>query len=344
MAPPDWTRARQELNLRLKQLNGDVERQMDQLRHFKQSETFRLLAQDLSGLWTLEKLSDHLSDLADLLVGATVELVWHSLAGKHREQPAFAVIAYGKLGGKELGYASDLDIVFLYDDAHPDAQEVYAKLGKRLNTWMSTLTSAGILYETDMRLRPDGAAGLLVSNLEAFEDYQLHNAWTWEHQALTRARFCCGDPAVGNRFGEIRDNVLQQSRDADKLRAEVKQMRQKMHDGHPNKSGLFDIKHDAGGLVDVEFAMQYLVLANAAQHPEMTANIGNIALLKRAGEIGLLPLEIALAAADAYRELRRRQHAVKLQGGEHARAEHGGLSQEVQAVKALWGFVFGFEQ
>jgi glutamate-ammonia-ligase adenylyltransferase len=161
---------------------------------------------------------------------------------------------------------------------------------------------------------------------------------------LTRARFCCGDPAVGNRFGEIRDNVLQQSRDADKLRAEVKQMRQKMHDGHPNKSGLFDIKHDAGGLVDVEFAMQYLVLANAAQHPEMTANIGNIALLKRAGEIGLLPLEIALAAADAYRELRRRQHAVKLQGGEHARAEHGGLSQEVQAVKALWGFVFGFEQ
>jgi glutamate-ammonia-ligase adenylyltransferase len=344
MAPPDWTRARQELNLRLKQLNGDVERQMDQLRHFKQSETFRLLAQDLSGLWTLEKLSDHLSDLADLLVGATVELVWHSLAGKHREQPAFAVIAYGKLGGKELGYASDLDIVFLYDDAHPDAQEVYAKLGKRLNTWMSTLTSAGILYETDMRLRPDGAAGLLVSNLEAFEDYQLHHAWTWEHQALTRARFCCGDKAVGERFGEIRDNVLQQSRDADKLRAEVKQMRQKMHDGHPNKSGLFDIKHDAGGLVDVEFAMQYLVLANAAQHPEMTANIGNIALLKRAGEIGLLPLEIALAAADAYRELRRRQHAVKLQGGEHARAEHGGLSQEVQAVKALWGFVFGFEQ
>jgi [glutamine synthetase] adenylyltransferase / [glutamine synthetase]-adenylyl-L-tyrosine phosphorylase len=344
MAPPDWTRARQELRQRLASHTGDVERQMDLLRHFKQSEIFRLLAQDLSGLWTLEKLSDHLSDLADLLVGATLELVWSSLTGKHREQPAFAVIAYGKLGGKELGYASDLDIVFLYDDAHPDAQEVYAKLGKRLNTWMSTLTSAGILYETDMRLRPDGAAGLLVSNVEAFEDYQLHHAWTWEHQALTRARFCCGDPAVGERFGEIRDNVLQQPRDVEKLRAEVKEMRLKMHDGHPNKSGLFDIKHDAGGLVDVEFAMQFLVLANAAQHPEMTANIGNIALLKRAGELGLLPLEIALAAADAYRELRRRQHAVKLQGGEHARAEHGGLGQEIQAVKALWGFVFGFGQ
>ena len=341
MAPPDWARARQELRQRLASHSGDVERQMDLLRHFKQSESFRLLAQDLSGLWTLEKLSDHLSDLADLLVNATQELVWASLAGRHRDSPAFAVIAYGKLGGKELGYASDLDIVFLYDDAHPDAQEIYAKLGKRLNTWMSTLTSAGILYETDMRLRPDGAAGLLVSSLEAFEDYQLHHAWTWEHQALTRARFCCGDAAVGERFGVIRDSVLQQPRDAERLRAEVREMRQKMHDGHPNKSGLFDIKHDAGGLVDVEFAVQYLVLAAAAEHPEMTANIGNIALLKRAGELGLLPLEIALAAADAYRELRRRQHAVKLQGGEHARAEHGGLGQEIQAVKALWRNVFG---
>ncbi len=341
MAPPDWPRARQELRLRLAGLDGDVERQMDALRHFKQSETFRLLAQDLSGMWTLEKLSDHLSDLADLLVGATLELVWASLSGKHRENPAFAVIAYGKLGGKELGYASDLDIVFLYDDPHPDAQEIYAKLGKRLNTWMSTLTSAGILYETDLRLRPDGAAGLLVSSVEAFEDYQLHHAWTWEHQALTRARFSCGDQAVGERFAVIRDNVLQQPRDAEKLRAEVKAMRQKMFAGHPNRSGLFDIKHDAGGLVDVEFAVQYLVLGAAARHPEMTANIGNIALLKRAGELGLLPLEIALAAADAYRELRRRQHAAKLQGSEQARAEHGGLGQEIQAVKALWANIFG---
>jgi len=341
MAPPDWKHTGQALHLRLAGFDGDVERQMDELRHFKQSETFRLLAQDLNGMWTLEKLSDQLSDLADLLVGETLQLVWNALSGKYREAPAFAVIAYGKLGGKELGYASDLDIVFLYDDPHPDAQDIYAKLGKRLNTWMGTLTSAGILYETDLRLRPDGAAGLLVSSVEAFEDYQLHQAWTWEHQALTRARFCCGDKSVGERFAEIRDNVLQQPRDAEKLRAEVKQMRQKMHAGHPNNSGLFDIKHDAGGLVDVEFAMQYLVLAHAALHPEMTDNIGNIALLKRAGELGLLPLEIALAAADAYRELRRRQHAVKLQGGEHARAEHGGLKQEIQAVKAFWVNVFG---
>jgi glutamate-ammonia-ligase adenylyltransferase len=341
MAPPDWPRGRQELRQRLAGLSGDVERQMDELRHFKQSETFRLLAQDLAGMWTVEKLSDHLSDLADLLVGATLDLVWENLPGRHRESPAFAVIAYGKLGGKELGYASDLDIVFLYDDPHPDAQEIYAKLGKRLNTWMGTLTSAGILYETDLRLRPDGASGLLVSSVEAFEDYQLTHAWTWEHQALTRARFCCGDHAVGERFTAIREAVLALPRDIARLRGEVLDMRRKMREGHPNASGLFDLKHDRGGLVDVEFAVQYLVLAQAAAHPEMTANVGNIALLKRAGELDLLSMEIAVAAADAYRELRRRQHALKLQGAEHARAEHGGLAREIQAVKALWVNVFG---
>lgn len=341
MAPPDWPRARDDLRQRLDALAGDVERQMDELRHFKQSETFRLLAQDLAGIWSVEKLSDHLSDLADLLVQATLDLVWDTLPGRHRDRPAFAVIAYGKLGGKELGYASDLDLIFLYDDAHADAQEIYARLGKRLNTWMGTATAAGTLYETDLRLRPDGAAGLLVSSLEAFADYQLHHAWTWEHQALTRARFCCGDAAIEPRFDAIRETVLTQARDPARLRAEVLEMRARMRSGHPNTSGLFDLKHDTGGLVDVEFAVQYLVLAHAHAHPGMTANLGNIALLRRAGELGLIPMEIGLAAGDAYRELRRRQHALKLQGMEHARAEHGGLTQEILAVKALWANVFG---
>jgi glutamate-ammonia-ligase adenylyltransferase len=341
MAPPDWQQAREDLRLLIEGLEGDVERQMDELRIFKQSETFRLLAQDLAGVWTVEKLSDHLADLADLLVEATLDLIWSSLPGRHRDKPAFAVIAYGKLGGKELGYASDLDLVFLHDDPHPDAQEIYARLGKRLNTWMSTLTPAGILYETDLRLRPDGASGLLVSSVEAFQDYQRHQAWTWEHQALTRARFCCGDRAVGERFDEIKDAVLCQPRDLGKLRTEVLEMRQKMLDGHPNPSDLFDIKHDRGGLVDVEFAVQYLVLAHAHRYPEMTANIGNIALLRRAGELGLIPADLGVAAGDAYRELRRRQHALKLQGLDHARAEHGGLAQEIHAVQGLWRYVFG---
>jgi glutamate-ammonia-ligase adenylyltransferase len=341
MTAPDWSLARDELKARLTAFDGDLERQMDELRHFKQSETFRLLAQDLAGVWTVERLSDQLAALADLLLGQTLALVWADLKGRHRDRPAFAVIAYGKLGGKELGYASDLDIVFLYDDPHPDAQDLYARLGKRMNTWMSTMTGAGILYETDLRLRPDGASGLLVSSVEAFDDYQHHHAWTWEHQAITRARFSCGDAAVGEKFDAIRDAILRLPRDRVKLRAEVLEMRQKMHDGHINTTDQFDLKHDAGGLVDVEFAVQYLILAHSAAHPELTANRGNIALLGIAGELGLIPANTALAAADAYRELRRRQHEVKLQGAEHARLPSAGLTPEIAAVKALWQTVFG---
>lgn len=338
---PDWAAARAELRGRLAELAGDVERQMDELRHFKQSTTFRLLAQDLAGRLTIERLSDHLSALADLLVEATLDLVWISLSGRHRETPAFAVIAYGKLGGKELGYASDLDLVFLHDDDHPDAQVIYARLAKRLITWLTTPTAAGVLYETDVRLRPDGAAGLLVASLSAFEDYQKNQAWTWEHQALTRARFCCGDARVGERFETIRQTILRLPRDLAKLRADVLEMRQKMRDGHPNPSALFDVKHDPGGLVDVEFAVQYLVLAHAHDHAGLTANIGNIALLKRCAGLGLLPADIALPAADAYRELRRLQHRVKLQGAEHARVPPEEGEQASRAVKALWASVFG---
>ena len=340
MATPDWSLKRDELKSLLAGFEGDLERQMDELRHFKQSETFRLLAQDLAGMWTLERLSDQLAALADLLLGQTLELVWADLPRKHRDRPAFAVIAYGKLGGKELGYASDLDIVFLYDDPHPDAQDLYARLGKRMNTWMSTLTGAGILYETDLRLRPDGASGLLVSSIEAFDDYQHHHAWTWEHQAITRARYSCGDQAVGAKFDAIRDAILRLPRERTKLRADVLEMRQKMRDGHANTSGLFDLKHDAGGLVDVEFAMQYLILAYSAEHPELTANRGNIALLGLAGEIGLISADVAGAAADAYRELRRRQHQVKLQGAEHARLPAAEMRGEIMAVTALWQAIF----
>mgnify|MGYP001140072109 CR=1 FL=1 len=341
MATPDWILKRDELRARLAAFEGDLERCMDELRHYKQSETFRLLAQDLAGMWTVESLSDQLAALADLLLGQSLDLTWRDLTKKHRDRPAFAVIAYGKLGGKELGYASDLDIVFLYEDDHPDAQDIYARLGKRMNTLMSTMTGAGILYETDLRLRPDGASGLLVSSVEAFEDYQRHHAWTWEHQALSRARYACGDGQVGAKFEAIRDAILRLPRDRATLRTEVLDMRQKMHDGHPNPSGLFDLKHDSGGLVDVEFAVQYLVLAHSAAHPELTANHGNIALLGVAGRLGLVPADIAGAAANAYRELRRHQHRVKLQGAEHARLPAEMLEPEIDAVRALWQAVLG---
>jgi len=339
--PINWAEARIGLEAQLDALAGDTEREMDALRHFKQTQTLRLLALDLAGELQLEILSDRLTELADLLLDITVDRVWRELSRRHCEVPAFAVIAYGKLGGKELGYASDLDLVFLYDDAHPNAQDTYARLAKRLSAWMSAVTPAGILYETDLRLRPDGASGLLVSSVAAYADYQQHQAWTWEHQALTRARFCCGDRAIGQQFEAIREAILALPRDPERLRTEILEMRQKMHDGHPNRSPLFDLKHDPGGLVDCEFAVQYLILAHAGQHPTLLTNCGNIALLARAAEAGLLPMAVAGPAANAYRELRRLQHQVKLQGAETARIPRADVGPLPEAVQRLWQTVFG---
>ena len=340
MQLPDWAQLSAQLHAELDAHRGDTEAQMDALRRFKQVQTLRLLAQDVAGRLTLEALSDHLSHLADTLLAETLARCWDGLTIRHRDSPRFAIIGYGKLGGKELGYASDLDLVFLYDDADERAQEIYARLAQRINTWLGTLTSAGMLYETDLRLRPDGASGLLVSSTAAFRDYQLHHAWTWEHQALSRARFVCGDAAIGASFEALRRDILCAPRDAAKLRDEVLAMREKMHAGHPNDSGLFDLKHDAGGIVDVEFSVQYLLLTHAHAHPELSDNVGNITLLKRVATLGLLPDAIALPAADAYRELRRLQHQIKLAGAEHARVDAESLDGYPAAVRALWQAVF----
>ena len=336
MSVPDWAQLAAQLRDELDARPGDTEAQLDALRRFKQVQTLRLLAQDVAGQLTLEALSDHLSNLADTLLGETLARCWAGLKTRHRDTPRFAVIGYGKLGGKELGYASDLDLVFLYDDADERAQEIYARLTQRINTWLGTLTPAGILYETDLRLRPDGAAGLLVSSVEAFRDYQLHHAWTWEHQALTRARFVCGDAAIGAAFEALRRAVLCLPRDAAKLREEVLAMREKMHAGHVNDSELFDLKHDSGGIVDVEFCVQYLVLRHCNAHPELADNVGNIALLLRAGAVGLTPADLAQAAADAYRELRRQQHAIKLSGADYARVPLPAVESVRDVVKSLW--------
>jgi len=341
MQLPDWPQLAAQLRAELDAHPGDTEAQMDALRRFKQVQTLRLLAQDVAGRLTLEALSDHLSYLADTLLAETLVRCWAGLKTHHRDAPRFAIIGYGKLGGKELGYASDLDLVFLYDDTDERAAEIYARLAQRLNTWLGTLTSAGMLYETDLRLRPDGASGLLVSSIEAFRDYQLHHAWTWEHQALTRARFICGDTTIGETFEALRREVLSASRDADALREEVLAMREKMHAGHVNDSELFDLKHDSGGIVDVEFCVQYLVLCECPHHPELADNVGNIALLQRAGAAGLIPADLAQAAADAYRELRRQQHVIKLSGAEYARVPPAAVANTRDAVKALWAAVLG---
>ncbi len=314
---------------------------MDVLRHFQHAQSFRLLAQDLAGSLTVERLADHLSALADAIVAATLAEVWAQMQGQDAPPPKFAIIGFGKLGGKELGYASDLDLVFLYDDADEAAQERYTRLARRLVTWLTTTTAAGGLYDTDLRLRPDGASGLMSSSLAGFRRYEREQAWTWEHQALTRARFVAGDAAIGAAFEEERNAILRLPRDRAGLESDIVDMRRKMYAGHPNPTPLFDLKHDRGGMVDVEFAVQCLVLAHAHAHPSLTRNLGNIALLGMAGELGLVPAAVAKAAADAYRDYRRIQHQVRLTGAPHARVDAATHVERRAAVDALWTHVFG---
>ena len=340
LSPPDWDEFGRALRRQLMEFAGDTERQMDALREAHHAQVFRLLAQDLSGVLTVERLADHLSDLADVVLQVTLELCWTSLQSRHRDEPRFAVIGYGKLGGKELGYASDLDIIFLHDDDHEQAQENYARLAQRLNNWLTSRTAAGVLFETDLRLRPDGASGLMVSSIEAFRKYQRETAWVWEHQALTRARYCAGDAAVGAAFELERRAILRLERDPAKLREEVLSMRQKLLEGHPNRTELFDLKHDRGGMIDIEFIVQCLVLAHARRHPALTANDGNIALLKLAAGLGLIPADAAENVASAYREFRRLQHALRLNGARFARVPRQQVQDAVAATLALWRQVF----
>lgn len=340
LAPPDWTAFKAELDNQLMVERGDTERQMDFLRDMHHAQLFRLLAQDLEGVLTVEHLADHLSKLADIMIEATIREAWQAMPNRHIDNPRFAVIAYGKLGGKELGYASDLDLIFLYDDDHAEAPMLYARLAQRFITWMTSPTSAGRLFDVDIALRPDGASGLMVSNVASFEKYQKEVAWTWEHQALTRARFCAGDEKIGGQFEAIRNHILRQPRDAASVQHDVFSIRQKMHDAHPNRSTLFDLKHDTGGMIDIEFTVQYLVLMHAATWPELTGNIGNIALLALCEKIGLIPAGLGQAVADIYRNFRRRQHQIRMQGAEVSRVEPEAVQDEVTKVSQLWDIVF----
>ncbi|MDL2283651.1 bifunctional [glutamate--ammonia ligase]-adenylyl-L-tyrosine phosphorylase/[glutamate--ammonia-ligase] adenylyltransferase [Oxalobacter sp. OttesenSCG-928-P03] len=340
LAPPDWNAFTTELDSQLSIERGDTERQMDFLRDMHHAQLFRLLAQDLEGALTVERLADHLSKLADIIIEATIREAWLAMPNRHTDTPRFAVIAYGKLGGKELGYASDLDLIFLYDDDHPDAPMLYARLAQRFITWMSSPTSAGRLFDIDIALRPDGASGLMVSSVTSFEKYQKESAWTWEHQALTRARFCAGDEKIGERFESIRDAILRQPRDTATLSHDVLEIRKKIHDAHPNRSSLFDLKHDTGGMIDIEFMVQCLVLTHAAKHPELTGNIGNIALLVLCEKIGLIPEGLGQTLADIYRNFRRRQHQIRMQGADVSRVEVDMVLDEIAQVRKLWNLLF----
>ena len=328
----------------------DEENLLDTLRHAHHAEVFRTLVRDVEGDLTVEQVADDLSALADAVLDIAVRWAWTRLKQRHRETPGLAVIAYGKLGGKELGYGGDLDVVFVYDDPGASdeeklrAQEVYPAFVRKLITWLTLRTSGGELFDIDTALRPNGNSGLLVTSIGAFETYQSgrgsNTAWTWEHQALTRARFAAGAAAIAPRFDATRRAVLTAPRDAQALREEIHAMREKVRAARPVPAGRFDVKHSPGGMMDVEFAVQYLVLAHAAAHPELIANVGNIALLQRAEAAGLLPAGVGQAAADAYRELRRAQHVARLDE-QPTQFDPGHLAGPRDDVLALWRTVFG---
>ena len=336
----DFTQLKTELAQKMTQLHGDVEAQMDTMRHFKNANVLKIAAQDLMIELPIEAVSDDLSDLAEVVLQVSVETVWQNFAQKHREHPKFAVIAYGKLGGKERGYFSDLDIIFLYDDADEHAQEIYAKFAQRLNYWMNTHTNAGMLYETDLQLRPDGNSGLLVSSVEAFREYQLHKAWLWEHQAITRARFVAGDQKIGDAFEKIRLEVLMQPRDPGAIKNEITAMRRKMREAHKAKAGQFDVKQGPGGMIDIEFIVQYFLLSYMNKYQQLTENIGNIALLKQFSELSLMASKDAALLIEAYRNFRKVIHRNTLQSLEAAimvddKADENVL-QLANEVAALW--------
>jgi glutamate-ammonia-ligase adenylyltransferase len=336
-----------ELEYRLAALKGsaedDDETLLNLLRRAHHAEVFCTLARDLEGLLTVEQVADDLSALAEAVLRITTRWCWDRLKNRHRPDYQFGIIAYGKLGGKELGYGSDLDIVFVYDDDDERAPEAYAALVRKLINWLTVKTGEGDIYEIDTALRPNGNSGLLVSSFNAYANYQerrgSNTAWTWEHQAMTRARCVLGSPALAARFEDVREAVIGAVRDQAGLREEIASMRAKVRASHAVRGEQFDVKHSPGGMVDIEFAVQFLVLCHGSTHPELRANVGNIALLLRAQSSGLLPGQVGDPAAQAYRVLRQIQHRARL-NEEPTQVSSATVQSERAAGLALWSAVF----
>ena len=332
----------------------DLEQQMDVLRVFKQVNTLRVAAADITGVLPLMKVSDRLSDLAETVLEKVLDLCWRQLTERHGRPKAslagtecgrgFAVVAYGKLGGLELGYGSDLDLVFLHsaiggttDGPRPmDCAHFYARLGQRMLHMLTAHTAAGILYQADMRLRPSGDSGMLVSHLEAFARYQEESAWTWEHQALVRARAVAGDPVLQEGFQKVRRRILTIERDPDHLRSEVVRMREKLRQAQDKSgSGRFDLKQGFGGMVDIEFLVQYLVLQHAFRFKQLVRWPDNVRLLQSFTEAGLMDPETAYLLRRAYLIYRAQAHRCNLQE-RPAIVEDGHFEGLRRTVQAAW--------
>lgn len=365
--PPLAPELAAELRERLTRIpEDDLEQQMEALRHFKLAHGLRVAASEIAGTLPLMKVSDYLTWLAEAILDQVLALAWRQTVAKHGAprradgsqcDPDFIIVGYGKVGGLELGHGSDLDLVFIHDGdsqaetdgAKPiDGAQFFARLGQRIIHLLTTQTTSGQLYEVDMRLRPSGAAGLLVSSLSAFQRYQESEAWTWEHQALVRARVLAGCARVAEGFERVRGLILERERDLAKLQAEVSEMRAKMRDNLGSRETAagtaenafdaatsFDLKQDAGGIVDIEFMVQYAALAWSRQHPELHRYTDNIRILDGLRDVGLMPatdVELLQEAYKAYRSAAHRQ-ALQKQPGKVAGDQ---FAEERRSVMRLW--------
>jgi len=353
--PPSRAELESQLQQRLDVWSSqDLERQMETLRHFKNASVLRVAAADITGNLPLMEVSNFLTDIAELVLQAVLEIAWNHLVHRHgtpntgevsADAKGFAIIAFGKLGGLELGYGSDLDLVFLYE-AKKNGHTVggksipnevfYTRLGQRIIHILTAFTPAGTLYDIDMRLRPSGKSGLLVTHIERFSDYQEQQAWTWEHQALVRARSVAGDPVIGDEFFRIRQRVLMQKCDVDQLVVEVREMRERMRQELLIKNKqVFDIKQGAGGLADIEFMLQYLVLRYASEYPSLIEFSDKMRILQAMQREKILEKQSVTSLSDIYLKYRSIIHKKSLQG-EKALVASDELMSEQEAVKASW--------
>ena len=359
-SPLDRSHLASELEHAIARAGDDEEQRIDSLRHFKHTNVLRVAAADISGAVPIMKVSDYLTDIAEIILQTTLRLAWEDLIprfgqprcivnGKPHE-PGFAIIAYGKLGGIELGYGSDLDLVFLHDSAGEQQQtdglrvidnsSFFAKLAQRLIHMLTAHTAAGVLYAVDTRLRPSGRSGLLVSSFDAYTEYQRNQAWTWEHQALVRARVVGGPASLDRRFTDLRHEMLTQRRDPDHLRQEVRDMRERMRtELDKSKAGLFDLKQGRGGITDIEFIVQFSILSNAHRYPELLTFTDNIRQLDGLEQVSVLNSNDASILRDCYRALRRHLHLRKLQEQPDVTSDEE-LADYRQAVTRIWQSLF----
>ena len=363
LAWPDATSVRNETMSMVARLHDEeLDVQMDTLRQFRQAREFRIAIAELTGELPLMKVSDQLTWLAESLIEAVLLLVEKPLREKHGEPQCLVdgilaptdvgVIAYGKLGGIELGFGSDLDLVFVHSsygdrqqtsgDKPLDNSVYYVRLAQKFVHFMTTATPAGILYEIDLRLRPNGSSGMLVTGIETFEGYQRGDAWTWEHQALMRARVVVSGRDLSARFDQLRRAVLGQPRSPDELREAVSAMRKRMRDALGSmKSDRMHLKQDDGGVADIEFVVQYLVLANAAEHPTLLSYTDNVRVLERVNALGLVTENVAKQLTNCYLELRARLHRRALQEADAVVPYDRELREIVATVVAIREEILG---